>query len=509
MSKVDDKRALDQWEKYLKALKRATVIDTTETAEERLKRIEYLESKPEEWFKYYFPNYYSSEPADFHKKSTKRVLNNPEYYEVRVWSRELAKSARTMMEFTYLALTGKKRFFIIASASEGAATKLLKPYKLNFENNQRIINDYGKQQSLGDWTDSAFTIKAGATFIALGAGQSPRGLRNEEIRPDAISVDDFDTDEICRNPDRVQQNWEWLEQALFATRSISKPLLIIFCGNIIAEECCMKKAVKVAKKLKTGGHVQVVNIRDKDGKSTWPNKNTEANIDRVLSLISWASAQKEYFNTPITEGKVFKKLHFGKMKPLRMYKFLVAYTDPSYKRKGDYKSTCLIGKHKDEYHVIKMYCAKTTTAKMIDWYYEIKAFVGDKVPVYYYIEYPWIDEPLKIELKAANKRHRTLINPVPDPRNKPDKYYRIETNLEPINRSGKLIFNEQLQGSEDMDAAEGQFLALSPTSSNKVNDDAPDAVEGGKFIVDSKAMSNATMVEALGHYKGSINAKKY
>ena len=494
MSKAVDNKAIKDWDKYIKDLRRATVVDSTETAENRLKRIERLEADDEAWFKYYFPNYYSSEPAPFHKRSTKRVMNNPEFYEARVWSRELAKSARAMMEVTKLVLTKKKFFVIITSSSETAATKLLKPYKLNFENNQRIINDYGKQETYGDWTDSAFNLKIGATFIALGAGQSPRGLRNEEIRPDVILIDDFDTDEICRNPDRVDQNWEWLEQALFATRSISKPLLIIFCGNIIAEHCCMKKAIDRAKKLKSGAKYEIINIRDKNGKSSW-DKNSEADIDRVLSLISWASGQKEYFNTPITKGKVFQKLHYGKIQPLNRYKFLVAYTDPSYKKKGDYKATALIGRYKDEYHVVKMFCAKTSVAEMLDWNYQIKAFVGGKTPVYYYIEYPWIDDALKIEIKAANKRHNTTLVPKADERQKPDKFFRIEANLEPLNRAGKLIFNQALQGSEDMDNTEGQFLALSPTS--RANDDAPDAVEGGKVVVDSKFNNNTSLIESI------------
>ena len=492
MTRAEKNQSIKDWDKYVKDLLRATVVDSNETQADKLKRIARLEANDEDWFKYYFPNYYSSEPAGFHKRSTKRVMSNPEYYEVRAWSRELAKSARTMMEFIKLALTKKKRFFIITSASESAAIKLLKPYKINFESNQRIINDYGKQQTFGDWTDNAFNIKAGATFVALGAGQSPRGLRNEEVRPDAIAVDDFDTDEICRNPDRVEQNWNWLEQALFATRSISKPLLIVFCGNIIAEDSCIKRAIKTANKLKSGAKAEIVNIRDKKGKSTW-KKNTEAMIDRVLSMVSWASAQKEYFNTPITLGKVFKKLHYNKIQPLHKYKFLVAYTDPSYKKNGDTKATALIGKYKDQYHVIKMYCANTTVAKMLDWNYQIKAFVGDKVPVFYIIEYPWIDDALKIEIKAANKRHKTTIVPKADVRKKPDKFFRIEANLEPLNRAGKLIFNQDLQGSEDMETTEGQFLALSPKS--KANDDAPDAVEGAKWIIDSKISTDFSKID--------------
>lgn len=487
MAKIEDKKAIDYWERYVRDLERATVVDFSESQEDKLKRIAYLEANDEEWFKYYFPNYYTDEPAPFQKESTKRVMSNPEFYEVRAWSRELAKSALTMMAFIKLALTKKKRFFIITSASETAATKHLKPYKLNFESNQRIINDYGKQQKYGDWTDNAFNTTIGATFVALGAGQSPRGLRNEEVRPDAISVDDFDTDEICRNPDRVEQNWNWLEQALFATRSISKPLLIVFNGNIIADDCTIKRAIERAKKIKTLAYAQIVNIRDKDGKSTWA-KNTEEMIDRVLELISWDSGQKEYYNTPITAGKVFKEINYIQMRPLREYKFLIAYTDPSYKKKGDFKATILIGRWKNEYHILKVFCQQTTVAKMLDWNYEIYKFVAGKVPVFFYIEWPWIDDTIKAEIVAANVRHGVSIHPKADERTKPDKYYRIEAALEPLNRKKELLFSEAEKGTKDMEAMAGQFLALSPTS--RAHDDGPDAVEGGKWVLDSKTSAD-------------------
>lgn len=497
MSKVEDKKAIDYWDKYIRDLERSTVVDTSESQEDKLKRIERLEANDEAWFAYYFPNYYSSEPANFHKRSTKRVMNNPEWYEVRAWSRELAKSARTMMEVMKLALTKKKRSVLLISANETSAVKLLKPYKINFEKNQRIINDYGKQVSFGDWTDSAFIAKVGCSFAAVGAKQSPRGTRNEEVRPDTILVDDFDTDADCRNPDIIEQKWEWFEQAVYATRSISNPLLVIFCGNIIAEDCCIKRAMKMADKS------DVINIRDKSGKSTWPQKNTEVLIKRVLDKISWASQQKEYFNTPITQGKVFKKLHYGKMRPLREYKFLIAYTDPSYKKKGDYKATILIGRWKDEYHVLFVRCAQTTTAQMLDWNYEIRKFVGDKVPVFYYIEWPWIDDTIKVEIKEANKRHGVSIHPKADERNKPDKFYRIEASLEPLNRNAKLLFNEKLKGTEDMETMEGQFLALSPKS--RANDDGPDAVEGGKWVLDSKTKNDSSKLETRKHNRSSTS----
>lgn len=236
---------------------------------------------------------------------------------------------------------------------------------------------------------------------------------------------------------------------------------------------------------------EIVNIRDKNGKSTWPNKNTEELIDRVLSKISKASIQGEYFNNPIVLGKVFEALNYGKTLPLNKYKYLVAYTDPSYKsgKKNDYKATMLIGKWKDQYHVIWVRCAQTSTDEMVEWQYDVLSFVNDRTAVYLFIEYPSIDEPLKLSIKKKNRKHKRPLALKADERDKPNKFYRIESNLEPLNRNGQLIFNEELKGNPHMKEIEFQFLALSPKSS--AHDDAPDAVEGGVWIINHKQLQQA------------------
>ncbi|MDV3612388.1 hypothetical protein CMU81_00910 [Elizabethkingia anophelis] len=500
----EEKEALDFWDLYYSNLNtedsESDSIDPFEDPDTKAKRIKRLEADDEAWFKYYFKKYCTAEPEAFHKESTKRVMNNPEFYEARPWSRELSKSGRTMMEACKLALTGKKRFIIYGSATNEAAVRLLKPIKMAFEKNRRIINDYGEQENHGHWREDQFTAQCGALFIGVGSGNAPRGARNEEVRPDMIVMDDFDTDEDCRNPDTVDKKWEWFEQALYGTRSISNPLLVIFNGNIIADYCCMKKAIEMA------DYHQIVNIRDENGKSSWPAKNTEEMIDRVLKKISMASAQKEYFNNPIVLGKVFAKLNYGKMQPLHKYKFLIAYTDPSYKsgKKNDYKATVLIGKWKDEYHVIWVACDQTSTAKMLDWQFEILEYVDDRCAVYFWIEWPWIDDMLKQEIKAANKRHKRTLSLKPDDRTKPEKFYRIEANLEPLNRSGKLVFNIELKGKPFMKNMEFQFLALSPKS--RAHDDGPDAVEGGVWRVNHKSKESTGPIRV---YAIKPNQKRY
>lgn len=481
-----DKTALNDWEKFKEDIARATPVDKDMSHEEREKHRLYLEAHPIEWIKFFFPNFAKYEFAPFQIRAIKRILTHDEWFEVLSWSRELAKSTITMFIVLFLVLTGRKRNIILSSNSKENAIRLLAPYRAMLEANGRIIAYYGKQMTLGTWTESEFITKGGVAFRALGAGQSPRGSRNEAIRPDMLLVDDFDTDEDCKNPDTIQKRWEWWENALYPTRSISEPTVVIFCGNIIAKDCCVVRAGEMA------DHWDIVNIRDKNGLSTWPEKNSEEDIDRVLSKISRKAAQGEYFNNPISEGEVFESISYGKIPPLKKFRFLVIYGDPapgeSKGKKGkSFKTVSLLGKLEGRLYVIKTFLAQALNADFIGWYASLLEYVGGKSTVYCYMENNKLQDPFfqqvfrPLVAKVRKERGISLFIR-PDEEKKTDKATRIEANLEPLNREGNMILNEAERDNPHMKELEEQFKLF--TLSMRYPADGPDAVEGGNRIID-------------------------
>lgn len=484
----EEKLSLSRWEEYHKSFLSDMPVEDWMSRRDIEKKRQQLEADPIEWIRYFFPKYAKYEFAPFHKKAIRRIIEHDEWYEVLSWSRELAKSTVAMFIIMYLTLTGRKKFVALASATITSALRLLLPYKLNFENNARLRQFYGQQQVLGQWTDGEFTIKAGAKFIAIGAGSAPRGARNEAIRPDIIYMDDYDTDEDCRNPETLNKKWDWFEKALYPTRSISEPTLVLWCGNIIAKDCCITRAGAQA------NHWDVVNIRDKNGKSTWPEKNTEEMIDNVLSKISSKAQQGEYFNNPVAEGKVFKNLPYGKVPPLSKFKFLIGYGDPAYsdsrKKATSTKSLWLIGKYKGIYYIIKGFLARELNANFIGWYFELNEYVGGKTNVYWYMENnklqdPFFQQVFRPLLRDEVKKRGVELFIRPDERKKTDKATRIEANLEPIDRNCRWIFNEEERDNPMMQELINQFKLFEMHLPYCA--DGPDSVEGGITLVDSKA----------------------
>lgn len=490
----NDRLALKDWEAYKKTLMMDVGVDLNMSPTERRKLRTELEADPIRWIKYFFPAFAKYEFADFQVKFILRIINNPEWFEVISWSRELAKSTCTMFVALYLTLTGKKKNVVIASATEKSAIKLLTPYREQLEFNSAIKLLYGPQPVLGQWKDNDFRCNCGASFLAIGAGNSPRGTRNGAVRPDLIIVDDYDTDEDCRNPDTLNNKWDWWQRALYPTRSVSEPTTIIFCGNLIARDCCVKRAGEMS------DHWDIINIRDEHGRSTWPEKNSEEHIDRILSSISASAAQGEYFNNPISEGKIFKNILFADVPALSEFRYLMCYGDPSYsdnkKKASSMKALVLIGLKEGTYYIIRAFLDHCTNAEYIDEYFKMRDFVGDACPVYYYMENnklqdPFFSQVFKPLLRDAVKVHGRL-DIIGDERKKADKATRIEANLDPLVRNGKLIFNSAEKTSQYMQELTNQFKMFDMEMPYCA--DGPDAVEGGVTMIDVKSREKSPIL---------------
>lgn len=484
--KREERYALQEWEAYKKTLMMDVGVDLRMPPTERRLLRKKLEEDPVKWIKYFFPNFAKYPFAPFHIEFINRILSNPEWFEVLSWSRELAKSTLTMLVVLYMTLTGKKKTVIYTSATEKGAIKLLLPLKEQMEFNSAIKLFYGKQVVLGQWKDNDFKCTCGASFMAIGAGNSPRGTRNGAVRPDLIIVDDFDTDEDCRNPDTLNNKWEWWQRALYPTRSVSEPTTVIFCGNIIAQDCCVKRAGEMA------DNWDIVNIVDENGNSTWPEKNTQEHIERIKKSISASAYEAEYKNNPMSEGKIFKNIQYAEVPPLSQFKYLICYGDPSYsnnkRSESSMKALVLLGRLNGTTYVIRSFLSHCTNAEYIGEYFKMRDYVEGKSNTYYYMENNKLQDPffsqVFMPLLREEVKKRGSLNIRGDETKKTDKATRIEATLEPLVREGRLLFNSSEKSNPYMQELVNQFMLFD--MSLPYCSDGPDAVEGGIAIMERK-----------------------
>ncbi|OQB81392.1 MAG: hypothetical protein BWX87_00657 [Bacteroidetes bacterium ADurb.Bin123] len=172
--------------------------------------------------------------------------------------------------------------------------------------------------------------------------------------------------------------------------------------------------------------------------------------------------------------------------------------------KGSFKALFLIGFYEGKFYVITGYLEHVVNDEFVNWYYYLKDYVGEKTQVYNYIENNTFQDPFYeqvfIPLFAKKAKDNGVIGIVPDNRKKPDKFSRIEGNLQPLNRQGMLVLNEAERGNPHMKRLEEQFLLVN--AQMKAPADGPDCVEGGVWIVIEKLAALTAGNYKIGQRKG-------
>ena len=242
-----EREALRDWEAFKINIRRSTPVDLNESPLAQEKRKAELLNDEIAFSKYYFPHYCQSDFADFHRRFFKSIINHKRRVTTRKWARAHAKSVvGGVLAPAFLLCKGELKNMIIASRTYDNAVDLLRPLIAELESNQRLLHDFGPFMSLDQWEEGKWKTCTGSSFRAIGAGQSPRGTRDEEARPDYILCDDLDDEEVSRNPKRLDNLYDWVSGALFGCFDIIGTARFVIINNVIAKDCVILRATKIS-----------------------------------------------------------------------------------------------------------------------------------------------------------------------------------------------------------------------------------------------------------------------
>jgi len=82
---------------------------------------------------------------------------------------------------------------------------------------------------------------------------------------------------------------------------------------------------------------------------------------------------REYMNTHVEEGKVFKynQIQFTKILPYRKYDAIVFYGDLSFSDEACHKSIVALGRIGRKYHILHIFFRQTSRTQVAAWLYDI------------------------------------------------------------------------------------------------------------------------------------------
>ena len=489
-TQAEQKLAYEQWKEHCKRVQSITdtALMAVETPAARDRRRKRLLDNYAAFCEYYFPHYLTLRDkvtgevlrtihnAPFHNEAARKVRSTPNLKAVFQWPRGHAKSTHFDIFMPLWLMFQPKRlinFIVIVGKSEDSAIRLLGDIQAELEHNQRIIADFGRQRGSASWQDGEFKAANGVKFLACGRGQSPRGLRDRESRPDYIVIDDLDDDELCRNEKRVHDLTDWVKEALFGALDVGRGRFIMV-GNLISKNSVLFNIARTP-----GVFVSVIKAVDRNGEPVWREKWTKEEAREYRDFVGYRAWEKEMMHNPIVDGTIFRAewIRFKKMPKLSKYEMLVCYTDPSFKSttSNDYKASRLWGKIGNELHLIDCYVRQDTVSGMVRWLYNLYESLPEGVAVRFFMEANFMQDIILDEFTTEGNIRGYQLPLLPDKRKKPEKIQRIEA-VSPLWERGFVFYNEALKDSPDMQVGIEQTLALERGS--RVHDDAPDADEG-------------------------------
>lgn len=481
-------RLLAAYRRKLEILRNSTGFNAHETSVEQAQRIAQAQADPVTFAETYLQHYTTSPCADFQRAAAMRILRTGDIRIVLRWARAHAKSVwADIIIPLWLWAKGEKMYVVLIGSSQDRARTLLSDIQAEFEANPRLIHDFGDQQMAGSWQDGEFTTRGGFTGVALGMGQSVRGLRKRALRPTYIVLDDCETRQLTKNPKRLDEMVRWVETDVLGTMDGPVQRLVI-ANNRFAPDMMQTRLLERHR----DWHLDEVKAYDPVSyMPAWPEKYT-AEYWRDLERKNGTLAMRaEYLHEPHVEGSIFTDDLFNWGKPPRIDHFtaIVGHWDVAYAgtRTADYNAVRVWGLDKEgRYWLLATFCKQAKMAAAVRWMVDYDRSLPDSAVVRWQYEAQFWNDELERTLADVCKaeRHELLIRKAE--RSKANKYERMLT-LHPYYQNGRVWYSERLKGDADSDVALAQLKGIEP--GYNTHDDAPDADEQAIHVLSREAVS--------------------
>lgn len=234
---------------------------------------------------------------------------------------------------------GEFKNCLIIGASYDRAAERLESIGHEFETNEYLLEIFGEQRVSGTWTTDKKLLTNGVIIQSRGAGQSLRGVKFHDWRPDFVLIDDLEDEESVRTPQARQEMLRWLYKTLIPALTVDAR--IRFIGNRLDPDAVI---VKVAN-LEIGGKKTWKSLRfpvvykdavTGEDKATWPDLFPLERIYRIRAEYQ-AQGLFEDFNqeymceADAPETKLFRPAHFSTVVKARVRKWEAtwAMVDPA------------------------------------------------------------------------------------------------------------------------------------------------------------------------------------
>jgi hypothetical protein len=213
--------------------------------------------------------------------------------------REHGKTVRWCFAYTlWRVLSGKTRYALIIGATGTAASENLINIRIELEENEKLIEDFGDQKG-ERWSDTRIELALGACIQSKGAGMSMRGTRFRQYRPDIIILDDLLKDDAVESPTTRAKIHRWLKRVVF---NLGKTAFLVWVNTIFHSD---DPVSRVLAEISDGTLPDWAAVRlscwRPNGDPLWPEMWSREDLEKKRIQIGSDNFSAEYENEPLSE----------------------------------------------------------------------------------------------------------------------------------------------------------------------------------------------------------------
>ena len=450
---------------------RATRMVAGATRLSKAERIERGRHDLQFFCRYYLAAYFSAEPAQFHSELIEMVQTHDRG--VAAAPREHAKSTHVSFAFPLHQICySLKHFVVIIREADQVAAQNVDDIRQELEENELIREDFGDLVGNRKWAESEFVTSNGVKVVGRGRGQSMRGMRFKQYRPDLVIADDIEDDELVENRDRRDKLERWLKRVVLNILGPDGKFFMI--GTILHHD-----SVLVRMLAQTDVYFTRVWKALTDDKPLWPSRWPLARLLAKRKEIGARNFETEFQNNPANEeDQIFSPNNWKRFRDEDVEGELdeVAAIDPAIgqKAKNDDTAVVVIGERGGNYYVLRITMKKLKVQQQVQLVFATcREFPRIRKFAFETIAY---QTALKQLVDEESGRNNLQIPAVAAEDLSSDKIKRIST-LAPMAEQGRIYFPSPSSSywSNDVEKCMDQFEALG--CSGDSHDDGPDAVE--------------------------------
>ena len=431
--------------------------------------------------RYYLADFFSAEAADFHRELIEMVTVHDRG--VAAAPREHAKS--THVSFAYplhQILFQLRHFVVIIREADQVAAANVDDIRQELEGNERIREDFGDLVGNRKWAESEFVTSTGVKVVGRGRGQSMRGMRYKQFRPDLVICDDIEDDEQAESRDRRDKLERWLKRVVLNIIGPDGKFFMI--GTILHHDSVLVRLLNQTDVFFTRIWRAIQN-----DKPLWPARWPMLRLEAKRREIGARNFNTEFMNDPANEeDQIFSSDWWKYFRDEDVEGQLdeAAAIDPAIgqKAKNDDTAVVVVGERNGNYFVLRVVLKKLKVTQQVELVFAThREFPRIRKFGFETIAY---QSALKQLVDERNLRENQQLPAVAVDDISSDKIKRIST-LAPMAEQGRIFWPSASSSywTPDVQKCLDQFEALG--CSGDSHDDGPDALERAIKLLRGKA----------------------